>query len=254
MSKKKRKIPKKQRGVRYVAKVIKKYGGKKYKNYQLRLEKSREVLSELKKSGDKVKVSTVMNLTRVHRKAPFISPELLEKREYYYLIDYDAFIHVSSDQITFKSDLYNAGVDEIQGRQRPAYEKTFSAFVNFANKETPPGTSSEDIKIFVQTTPPKFIKGKWTSFIISVSPDGEPYDFGYVPTEAPTQLPKREKPIKPTKKSEKEEFVKSDRTKALELELKLSKEKSRQQATELFLKGLINKKEYKDEIDRINKL
>ena len=39
-----------------------------------------------------------------------------------------------------------------------------------------------------------------------------------------------------------------------ELELKISKEKSRQQANEMFLKGLLTKKEYKDEINRINNL
>jgi hypothetical protein len=59
---------------------------------------------------------------------------------------------------------------------------------------------------------------------------------------------------KTTRKPKEKPVEKSDLTIQKELDLKLSKEKSRQQTNEMFLKGLLTKKEYKDEIDRINKL
>jgi transcription initiation factor IIE alpha subunit len=50
------------------------------------------------------------------------------------------------------------------------------------------------------------------------------------------------------------EVEKSQKLKELELELTLSNEKLRIQANEMFIKGLLTKKEFKDEINRINNL
>jgi len=259
----KRKLPKKQRGIRYVAKVLKKYGGKKYKNYQARLEKSRDVLAQIKQSGQKATVSSVMNLTRVHRtkpgqeQAPFIDYRLLKQSPYYALIDYPTLIHLSSDKITFRSELFNPDVEEVKGQQRPTYEKTFSGFVNFGNRETPKNTSSDDIAIFVRCTPPEKIKGQWISNIISVAPNDEPYDFGYTPTE-PT-LPKTGVPPKepiPTPKEPQAPTTptKTDQQRILELELENKKADLYQKAMDLLLQSKISKAEYKQMLQTINNL
>lgn len=255
---------KKQKGVRYIAKVLQKYGGKKYKNYHVALEKSRSVLSQIKDQGEKVKVKTVLDKVRKHRAETVkkkVKPELFYRlrtpEPYYALIDYPTYINDTTNEITFISDIFNEGVEEIKAGTKPEYKDTFSSFVNFANRQMSSMriSSSDEITIFVMATEPEKIKGRWISKIISVDESGEEFDFGFTPqigstlpkeVVEPTQKKKGEKPTEKQQKSEQEKIK--------ELDLKILKEKSRQQANEMFLKGLYNKKEYKDEIDRINKL
>jgi hypothetical protein len=255
---------KKQKGIRYIAKVLQKYGGKKYKKYSAALEKSRSVLSQIKDQGEKVKVVTVLDKVRKHRAETVrkkVKPELFYRlrspEPYYTLIDYPTYINDTTNEITFISEISNEGISEIKAGTKPEYKDTFSSFVNFGNKQMSSMriSSSDEITIFVMATEPEKIDGKWISRIISVDESGEEYDFGFSPQPEST-LPKeviepakKKKGEKPTQKLEK-----SDQEKIRELDLKILKEKSRQQANEMFLKGLYNKKEYKDEIDRINKL
>lgn len=256
---KRKKIPKKQKGVRYIAKKLQKYGGKKYKNYRDALAKSREVFSKLKESDQKVTVKNVLDLTRTHRE-PKEKPRLFYKltapEPYFSLVDYSTYIHDTTPEVTFVSTLFNEGLKEIQGGQRPSYRKTFSGFVDYLNKKIPPSSRDQAYDYRVMALPPEYdrVNKRWVSQIVGLDPDGEPTDFDYIPTIEPEGKAKKEakekKPLEPRpKKSEK-----TDTELAQELELKITKEKSIQQVRELFLKGLINKKEYKDEIDRISKL
>ena len=89
------------------------------------------------------------------------------------------------------------------------------------------------------------------SEIISINPDEEEDSFGYSPTpelegEQLASEKKIEKKQKPPTKSEQERI--------LDKELLILKEKRRGDANEMFIKGLYTKKEYKDEIERINNL
>ena len=64
----KKKIKKKYKGIRYIAKVLQKYGGKKYKgNYKQALTKSKEVLKQLQGQGQKIRVNNILQVTRKHR-------------------------------------------------------------------------------------------------------------------------------------------------------------------------------------------
>lgn len=255
---KKRKIPKKKKGIRYIAKVLRKYGGKKYKKYNDALSKAREVLIDLKSRGEKAKVKTVLNITRKHRvskeepkEAPSLLSSLTDPNPYFFLSDYPIDIFRTSSEIIFVSKLFNKGVEEIEGGKKPSYTKTFSGFVNYLNKEIK--EREEAYNYLVMCTPPKYDKKrkKWIVEIIATDPDGEQTTFGY----EPTIVTEGEDISRPSKKEQKpKEITKSDEERIKELDLILTKEKSRQQANEMFLKGLYTKKEYKEEIDRINNL
>ena len=111
----------------------------------------------------------------------------------------------------------------------------------------------------VMATPPEFNKenDRWESQIITVDASGNPQDYDFEPTKPVVEPISKEKIKKIKEKREekkKETLQKSQVIVEKELELKISKEKSRQQANEMFLKGLLTKKEYKDEINRINNL
>ena len=88
MSKKKTAYKPKYKGVRYIAKSLVKYQSKKYPNYNKALPDARKYLAEIKSSGQKVKLSSIWNLSRNRRQqstskktkgsAPKIDKNLLE--------------------------------------------------------------------------------------------------------------------------------------------------------------------------------
>lgn len=268
------KIKKKYRGVRYVAKVLKKYYPKRYKNQREALGKAREVFENLQSQGRKVRVVDVLDLTRKHRvkveikkpTAPTEAPPLFYKfyldTYYFDLQDYPSFIHSASKEITFTSKLFNEGVEEVKGGSRPNYHKTFSGFVDFINKNL---TSRDDAyEYLVKGTPPEWNEEqkRWESRIISVDSTGLETDFGYEPTPSKPitkeEVQEIDKKIKETPKTEpKPETPKetpiSESLREKEIQLELSKSEERKQIREMFLKGLLTKKEYKDELDLINK-
>lgn len=261
---------KKFKGTRYVANVLKKYFKKKYPTYQSALPKAREVVEKLKESGQNFTVKNVEGVVRKHRikkgpieeiferKAPLLFYKLRTPLPYFDLQDYPTYINDTTSEVFFISEIYNKGVEDIQGGKRPKYDKTFQEFVNFVNKQISSESDEYTEEYLILTTTPEWSKenNRWESRIITVNSNGDETDYGYEPSapstieeidgKLPSERSKKEKPGKPTAKSE---IIQEK-----ELELKISKEISRQQANELFLKGLYTKKEYKDEIDRINKL
>ena len=257
----KQKKNKKLKGVRYVAKVLKKYGGKKYKgNYKFALEKSKEILQQIKSKGEKVKVSSILDKARKHRiakaeeklKAPLLFYKLTTPEPYFTLVDYPTYIYDTTSEITFVSDIFNLETEEIEGGQRPPFRKTFSGFVNFLNKEITDRTRAYDYRIIC--TPPVFNKElkRWESKIIPIDPEGEEDNFGYEPSTGPEGEDKtfktKQKPTPATPKKQKSDFEV-----AKEIDLKIEQEKSRQLAMQLFLNDKISKLEYKEMIDAINK-
>ena len=260
---------KKYKGTRYVAKVLNKYFKNKYPNYSSALPKARELTGQLKASGQKFTVKNVESLVRTKRvkkevekqksKAPLLFYKLTSYLPYFNLVDYPTYINDTTSEIYFTSDLFNEGVEETQGGKRPSYSKSFSAFVNFVNKDIEEDTDEYNNEYLVTCTRPEYNKelNRWESRIVTVNSNGEEIDYGYQPTEEPTISKidqKLESESKTTRKTKEKPVDKSDLTIQKELDLKLSKETSRQQTNEMFLKGLLTKKEYKDEIDRINKL
>lgn len=272
------KIKKKYKGVRYVAKVLKKYYPKRYKTQREALGQAREVFQKLQSQGRKTRVVDILDLTRKHRvKVEIKKPEALDKapllyyqfyiqKPFYNLQDYPADIKKTTKEITFVSNLFNEGVTEIKGGTMPKYHETFSSFVNWCNNNTENGTSSEEIDFFIKATAPEWNKEnqRWESRIISTDLTGEETDFGYTPT--PTKAPTKEEieeidkkiiepsKVEPTPKSE----SKSSREKELELELSIEKEKTaakkaenQKALIELFKDGLLSKEEFKDLINKI---
>jgi len=260
---------KKFKGTRYVAKVLSKYFKKKYPNYTSALPKARELTEQFKSSGQRFTVKNVEYAVRTHRvkptaptpepapsvKAPYLFYSLQKSHYFFELPNFPTYINDTTKDVTFVSNLFNEGITEIQGGQRPSYSKVFSAFVNFINKKITDRKQGYQFRVI--TLPPEFNKetNRWESRIISVDGNDQEDDFGYEPGAG---TPTDEKPIKPITKTPpsppEAPAPKSEELTKLELELKLSKEQSRQEANQMFLKGLINKKEYKDEIDRINNL
>ena len=64
MSKKKKSYKAKYKGVRYIAKALVKYQRGRYKNYNSALPDARIFFNEIKSSGQKVKLSSIWNLSR----------------------------------------------------------------------------------------------------------------------------------------------------------------------------------------------
>jgi hypothetical protein len=99
---------------------------------------------------------------------------------------------------------------------------------------------------------------RWESEIISTDKNGQPKDYGFDTGQPPvSSIATQEKSnIRSQKIQERKEekIQKSQQTIQKELDLKLSKEKSRQLAMELFLKNKISKLEYKRMIDDINRM
>jgi hypothetical protein len=254
---------KKFKGTRYVANVLRKYFKKKYPNYTSALPKAREVTAQLKASGQKFTVKNVEFLVRKHRvkpsaperKAPLLFYKLTNVIPYFELVDYPTYIYDTTDEIYFVSGIFNADVEDVQGGKRPRYSKTFSEFVNFSNKQIDPENYTEEF--LVTTLPPEWNNEtkRWEARIVTVNSDGNETDYGYEPS-APTSIEDIDKKISPKKieKKEKKPATKSEQYLEKEIELKISKEKSRQQANEMFLKGLLTKLEYKEEIRRIDNL
>lgn len=257
---------KKFKGTRYVANVLRKYFKRKYPNYNAALPKAREVTEQLKASGQKFTVKNVESLVRKHRvkkeitpvtKAPLLFYKLTSLLPYFDLVDYPTYINDTTNEIYFVSGLFNSGIQETQGGKRPSYSKTFSEFVNFANKQIDPEEYTEEY--LVTTTRPEWNNElqRWESRIITVNAEGNETDYGYEPS-APSTIEEIDLKLKSKgetpKKTKEKPATKSEQYLEKELELKISKEKSRQQANEMFLKGLYSKVEYKAEIDRINNL
>lgn len=255
-----KKTKKKQKGVRYIAKVLQKYGGKKYKNYSQALEKARSVLPQIKEKGEKVKVTTILDKSRKHRGK--IKPELYYKLQspepYWSLIEYPGWINNTTSEIIFVSEIFNKDIEELQGGELASFSSAFSNFVGHLNKKITDRGDAYDYRVIALPPEQDPKTKKWISKIVSIDPSGEEDTFDFTPDGIPR---KGEKIIKQPKKAKEEKRQKSEQEKVKELDLKILqeetkqiKEKSRQQANEMFLKGLYSKKEYKDEIERINKL
>ena len=253
---------KKFKGTRYVAKVLNKYFKRKYPTYTSALPKAREVTEQLKANGQRFTIKNVEALVRKRRvkleaptKRPLLFYKLTNILPYFDLVDYSTYIYDTTSEVFFVSGLFNKDVEAVQGGKRPPYSKTFSEFVNFANKQIEPDEYTNEF--LVTTFPPVWNPEtkRWEARIATVNSDGVEKDYGYEPSEQPTigQIDKKISP-RPKAKQEEKPATKSDKVIEKELELKISKEKSRQQANEMFLKGLLTKLEYKDEINRINNL
>jgi hypothetical protein len=266
---------KKLKGVRYISKVLVKYFPKKYKNQRAASSTAKALFQELKDQGRKVRVTDILYISRKRRIKPEVKkstapeqvPPLFYKfyldTYYFDLQDYPSFINSTSKEITFTSNLFNEGVTEVKGGSRPNYQKTFSGFVDFVNKNLK--SRDEAYEYLVKGTPPEWNeeKQRWESRIISIDATGLETDFGYEPTP-PKPITKEEvekidqkikeeakKEEKPKEKPEK--ITKSNRERELELELEVEKQKSEnlrkenmKSLMELFKSGAISKVEFKE--------
>jgi len=261
-----KKYKKKTKGTRYVAKVLRKYFSKKYPTYKAALPKAREISESLRSSGDRFTVKNVSSFIRKKRttkeskkQAPELFYKLTTPSFYFDLVDYPTYINDTTSKIFFFSDIFNEEDYVIQGGQRQPYSNLFSSYVNYINSVIDDESDDYTTSYMVMATPPEFNKqnDRWESSIITVDASGNPQDYDFKRDGDIVEPISKEKlkKIKEKKQEKKKQAVeKSQAVIEKELDLKITKEKSRQQANEMFLKGLLTKKEYKDEINRINNL
>lgn len=194
MSKKKRIYKPKYKGVRYIAKALKYYQSKKYPNYNKALPDARKFLAEIKSSGQKVKLSSIWNLSRNRRqkgtgkktKAPKIDKNLLEIKKYFELIDYPTWIARCSNEIWFVSNIIPDYVSDIQGGSIITYEEYFSSFVNYINSiKALTNIEDNDYETSWRVTCTEPYENsatkRWESKIITVDADGDEFDYGFDP-------------------------------------------------------------------------
>jgi hypothetical protein len=257
----------KYKGTRYVAKVLKKYFKKKYPTYNSALPKAREINDLLKKSGQKLTVKNVSELIRKKRgpkQQKKTAPELFYKLKtplyYFDLVDYPTYINDTTSEIHFVSKLFNEPDYEIQGGQRQPYSNLFSSYVNYVNSIIDDDSDDYANEYMVMATEPVYNNQnkRWESEIISTDKSGQQKDYGFDSGQPPVSsiATQQKSTIRSQKIQERKEekIQKSQQTIQKELDLKLSKEKSRQLAMELFLKNKISKLEYKRMIDDINRM
>jgi hypothetical protein len=197
MSKKKTVYKPKYKGVRYIAKSLVKYQSKKYPNYNKALPDARKYLAEIKSSGQKVKLSSIWNLSRNRRQqstskktkgsAPKIDKNLLELSFFFELVDYPTWIARCTNEIWFTSKIIPDSSSEIQGGSIVTYEEYFAPFVNFINGMKAL-TSAEENRYetdwLVTCTEPFYNSAnkRWESKIITVDSDGNDFDYGFDPS------------------------------------------------------------------------
>lgn len=200
----------KPKGVRYIAKQLKKYGGKKYKDHKEAQAKAREVLKQLKEQGLKVNVRNINLLVRKHRskktpdQPPFVPPAMFEQSVFWNIIDtssednYIDLVAQSSNQIEFRSNISPEPFDVFKGGDKIEYETHFKAFADYcnrilnlmrANNEVP----TSDDGVLISTTIPKKDKktGQWYCEIYTCDVYGEDQDYGFDKTNPgaePTEI------------------------------------------------------------------
>jgi hypothetical protein len=267
---KKIKSKKKFKGIRYVANVLKKYFKKKYPTYNSALPKAREVYTQLTSTGQKITVANIQFLVRKRRavkpgeKAPLLFYKLTSPEPYFELVKYSQYISVTTSEVYFISDIFNEGVDYIQGGTKSKYKDTFQGFVNFANRQASEKqiTESDDIEIYVMCTKPEkgtgTLQGKWVSRIVTTDSSGTEQDFGYDPTaQTPTILQPEQPTEQPTATQIPKEPKKPTTPDVEVLKIQAQTEQTRQEnlnlAMKLFGEGKITKLEYKDMVSEINK-
>lgn len=267
---KKIKSKKKLKGVRYVANVLKKYFKKKYPTYNSALPKAREVYTQLTSTGQKITVANIQFLIRKRRigkpgeKAPLLFYKLTSPEPYFELVKYSQYISVTTSEVYFISDIFNEGVDYIQGGTKSKYKDTFQGLVNFSNRQASEKqiTDSDDIEIYVMCTRPVkgtgTLQGKWVSRIVTTDASGVEQDYGYDPTaQTPTILQPTEQPTQPKATQIPEETKKPTPPDIEVLKIQAKTEQTRQEnlnlAMKLFGEGKITKLEYKEMILDINK-
>jgi len=198
------------KGVRYIAKVLKKYGGKKYKDYKVALEHAREVLKKLQDQNLSVNVRNINEVSRKHRgpkeqeKAPFVPPAMFDQSKFFEVIDnasednYMDLIAQTSNQIEFRSNITSSPNDVFKGGDKVTYETHFKDFADYCNRimnlmrangEVP---TSDDATL-ISTTLPKKDKatGQWYCEIYTCDVYGEDQDYGFdknAPKSEPTEI------------------------------------------------------------------
>ena len=181
------------KGVRYVAKVLVKYGGKEYSSYGKALPKAREVYAELVASGEKVRVGSVMSKVRVKRgtvpkkgEVPKLPINLQRTAYFFELQDYPRWIKMTTDKIWFKSKLWRSELGVVQGGTFPEYRDYFAPFVNYCNKqmaksdkEGETGRYQNDWLVKCSNVHYNPATKRFECEIMSVDGDGQENDYGF---------------------------------------------------------------------------
>jgi len=274
------------KGIRYIAEKLNKYYPKRYKNKQSALPRAREIVEQLKASGQKVTWRNARELEvkkRVPKEGvPELTDFLATPQPYYELINYPKEIVKLSNRLWLVSEVSAGTFDEIEGGSEVDFDDSFHDFVTYCNnmlglqdeeqKKEDEGSGRFDYNVVC--TPPMWNKQKkrYESKIISCTSDGDKFDYGFnpeQPTKEPLELimsdgtpqepkPKQEEPKQPPKDTDvpkepsppETDKIKAE-TERLKAETELERAKAKANLTKMFMEGKITKDEFKDFLSSI---
>lgn len=263
---------KQYKGVRYVAKVLKKYYPKRYPNYKASLPQARIVFNQIKSEGKKVTVRSINAIVR-HKKGkkrnvPEIDQQLRVLSNYFALVEYPTWILRTTNQVWFTSKLWKSDLDDIQGGSLITYEEYFAEYVNYINgmkAMTNPEDNRYETEWMVKCTEPHFnrTKKRWESKIISCDGEGDEFDYGFNPKTPNKRLKsplmsgvKKQDNVNVAPSPESTSGAEPGVSKAKDIELeKVELERDKQanikMAMELFKNNVISKLEFKELLSKI---
>jgi hypothetical protein len=275
-SRKKKRKYKKIKGVKYLAYKLLKYYPSRYKTYTSALPRAKELLSQIKSTGERVNIKSFFKFQRKHRKptiAPYLDDDLMSPDAdnlYFNLGQIDEKIKtLSSNELFFQSTISDDDLPLIQGGKEQDvdfYKQYFSNFVNFLDqKRKSKEIDYDDIRIVC--TAPEFDskQKKWISKIVITDPNGNPLDDDlkkiigefnpnqlYLPTLS--EIQKQEKETKKTKASAELEAqlkLEQEKSKTKKAEEEIKKAEVIKKALELLEKGIITHEQFDNIINKL---
>jgi len=260
------KIKKKTKGTRYIANVLKRYFPKRYPTFNSALPKAKEILQQIQSQGLRVNTKNIRNLGVAYKRPkkvpggqrPFLYYKLLQPVSYFNLQDYPSFIKSTSNEVFFTSNLFNEGVEFVQGGTKPNYQSTFSSFVNYVNSEiddNDPLSYEKDYLVVCKQPEFNSVTNRWESEIVSMNENKEESNYGYSPSLTPLSTIGTTEPSKKqkTKKSKQQVTQKTPDILKIESETEKTRQDNLNMAMKLFLNKDITKAEYKEMIELIKK-
>lgn len=275
-SKKRKRKYKKIKGVKYLAYKLLKYYPSRYKTYTSALPRAKELLAQIKSSGERVNIRSFFKFQRKHRKpttAPYLDEDLMNPDAdnlYFNLGQIDEKIKtLSSNELFFQSTISDEDLPLIQGGKEQDidfYKQYFSNFVNFLDqKRKSKEIDYNDIRIVCTAPEYDSKEKKWISKIVITDPNGEPLDEDlkkvigdfnpnqlYLPSLS--EIQKQEKESKKTKVSaelESQLKLEQERAKTKKAEEEIKKAEVIKKALELLEKGIITHEQFDNIINKL---
>ena len=173
--------------IKRVISILLDYSPKKFPNRKTAIDKAREIVAELKKTGESATIGNVLSFVRVKRVEKFIPklpPEMSSVQNYFVLVNYPNLILTEVDpRITIVSRVSNPSLPPIKGLTEIDYDEYFSDFVNYCNELASLSEEGRYEKDWFVTT--RLIDEKRYVFeIIPCTGDGAEFYYGFDRTKS----------------------------------------------------------------------